>query len=180
MAQANKIKTDSIDAPTTREEAEQLLKQIGGLQNQVTAIEGNMNDQLIKIKEKFEVKAKPLNDEIADKFHALHIWAEANKITLLNGKAKTAKIATGELSWRTTPPSCRLTKQGVVIETLKRMNLLEMIRTKEEVNKEAVLANPEAVEGIAGISISQREEFVAKPFETNIERAEVVKKAPKK
>jgi len=173
---ATKMKTDAVDTPTTQGEAETLLKEIGALQNKVTSIESAMNNELVKVKEKHEVLAQPINNEIATKFHALHIYAEAHKSDLLKGRSKTAKIAPGELSWRSTPPSCRITKQPVVIETLKRLNLQELIRTKEEVTKAAVLANPAAVEGVAGISISQREEFVAKPFASEVERAEIVKR----
>lgn len=172
-----RIKTSAIEAPTSQEEAEALLAEIGKLQGQVTGIETEMNNRLREIKDEYEKQAQPINEAITAKFQALHAWAEANKGELLKGKAKTAKLSTGELSWRTTPPGVRITKQPVVLETLKRLGLSDLIRTKDEVNKEGILADPSRVEGIAGISITQREEFVAKPFESQIERAEPVKKA---
>lgn len=177
MARPTRIKTTAIEAPATQRDAEELLQRIGELQRDVSRIEHSMNDRLSAIKAEYELKAKPINDEIEGLFQALHVWAEANKHDLLKGRAKTAKLATGELSWRTTPPSVRITGQDVVMERLKQLGLQDLIRTKEEISKEAVLADPQRVEGIKGIAIVQREEFVAKPFESQIERAEPVKKA---
>ena len=47
--------------------------------------------------------------------------------------------------------------------------LNRLIRVKEEVNKDAILAEPETVANIKGISITQREEFIVIPFETALE-----------
>jgi len=56
-----------------------------------------------------------------------------------------------------------------VIETLKRLGLGRFVRTKEEVNKEAILANPKAVAGVAGIKVVQGiEDFAVTPFEIEI------------
>lgn len=174
---ATRIKTQAIEAPVTQQDAEALLAEIGRLQREVARVEHAMNDELTAIKDRHEKAAQPLNAEIEAKFSALHVWAEAHKPDLLKGKLKTVKLATGELMWRTTPPSVRIQGQDVVLERLKQMGMADLIRTKEEINKEAILAAPERVEGVKGITISQREEFVAKPFESQIERAEPVKKA---
>ena len=56
-----------------------------------------------------------------------------------------------------------------VLETLKRLGLSRFIRVKEEPNKEAMLAEPEAVAGLAGVKIEQGEDFVIVPFETELE-----------
>ncbi|MEF9839204.1 host-nuclease inhibitor Gam family protein, partial [Escherichia coli] len=47
-----------------------------------------------------------------------------------------------------------------------RMGLERFIRTKEEVNKQAILAEPDAVKGIAGIKVNKGAEgFEVEPFE---------------
>jgi phage host-nuclease inhibitor protein Gam len=173
-----RIKAVAAPAAQSREDAESLLAEIGHAQRRVTEIEAVMNDRLSAIKAEFEQQAAPFNDAIKAKFASLQVWAEANRDELLTGRSKTARLTTGELSWRTTPPSVRIAGAEVVMENLKRLGLGDLIRTKEEINKEAILAEPERVEGVKGITISQREEFVAKPFESQIERAEpVMKKA---
>lgn len=179
MAKTNRIKTAAIPVPQTRDEAEAYLLRIGALQRDVKRIESDMNDELAVIKERFEKLAQPLNDELREKFVALHAWAEANRGDLLKGDSKTAKLATGELAWRTTPPKVGLRNVGGVLEALKKLKLTQFIRTKDEVNKEAILADQESRElasGVAGITITQQEEFIAKPFETDLEVIETVHK----
>lgn len=173
----NAVKAVAMErAVQTREEAEVELREIGRLQRAVTVLEGKLNEDLTELKVHYEGRAKPLNDELTQRFHALQVWAEANRDELLVDGGKTATLATGELTWRFPPPSVRLTGADKVLETLKRLGLARFIRTKEEVSKEAILADPAAVAKVAGITVTQKEEFVAKPFETEIERAQPVKR----
>ena len=147
------IKTVAVIAPSSQQQAERLLGDVGRLQRQVVKIEADMNDALATIKEKFERLAQPINEEIESKFHALHIWAEANRYDLLKGKSKTALLATGELQWRRTPPAVKVQKRLIetVIILLKEAGLNDLVRTKEEINKDLILADPARVAGIKAI-----------------------------
>ena len=58
-----------------------------------------------------------------------------------------------------------------MLDLLRRLGLKRFIREKEEVNKEAILNEPEAVAHVAGISISQGEDFIVTPFETELAEA---------
>lgn len=176
----NKIKTDAIEAPSNQAEAEALLKEIGVLQRKVSGVENTMNDKMAVLKDKYEKEAQPLNDDIDTKFKALHVYAEANKSELLSKNSKTAKLSTGELIWRKSPPKVSVRDQDSVIVALRKHDLDDFIRTKEEVNKEAILADPDRVDGIKGITINSKEMFVAVPFESKIERSEPVKKTKTK
>ena len=61
---------------------------------------------------------------------------------------------------------------AAVLETLLRMGLGRFVRVKNEPNKEAMLNEPDAVRGIAGISIvSGVEDFIVVPFEAQAEVA---------
>ena len=170
-----RMKAPALQVPANQIEAEQLLGDIGKLQRQVAGIELRMNERLAGIKASYEQEAQPLNAEIDEKFRALHAWAEAHRDELLAGRGKTVKLATGELSWRISPPSVRVTKPEAVIEALGRLGLERFVRTKKEIDKQAVLAEPGAVAGVKGISVTHPEEFVAKPFESAIEKVETVK-----
>ena len=171
------MKTAALAVPRTQIEAEALLLSIGKLQREHAAIELRMNDRLATIQADHAQQAQPLNAAIEEQFQALHAWAEAHREELLAGKGKTVQLATGELSWRTSPPSVRVTHPAVAVETLKRLGLGDLVRVKEEINKEAILADPDRVHGIGGIRVLHPETFVAKPFESEIERAEPVKRA---
>lgn len=76
------------------------------------------------------------------------------------------------MSWRTRPPRVSVRGEDVVMEALKRLGLDRFIRRKEEIDKQAVLADPDAVQDIRGLSISQGEDFVIKPFATEIEEVQ--------
>ena len=98
-------------------------------------------------------------------------WCEANREQLC-GKSKTANLITGEVAWRIRPPSVRVTGEESVIDLLKRMTLGRFVRTKEAVNKEAILNEPDAVSGVPGIKVvSGIEDFVIVPFEVDTEAA---------
>lgn len=59
-----------------------------------------------------------------------------------------------------------------MLETLLRMGLGRFVRVKNEPNKEAMLNEPEAVRGIAGINIvTGVEDFIVVPFEAQAEGA---------
>ncbi len=170
-----KIKAAAIDVPATREEAEQVLADIGRLQRTIGTIQNRMNDVLARVKARYESQAKEPAAELERQFARLHAWAEAHRAELLVDGSKTARLATGELSWRTSPPSVRITDAESVIERLKEKGLHRFVRTKEEVNRELILATPETVSNVTGISITQREEFIAKPFEEQIQKLEPAK-----
>ena len=76
----------------------------------------------------------------------------------------------GELRWRSTPPACKVVRLEDAIKELKENKLAErFIRTKEEINKEAILADPKAIKGFKWLKITQVEEFAIVPFETELE-----------
>lgn len=172
---ALRTKTKAVAAATSLEETEGKIQRIGEVQREISRLEHDMNDQLNPIKQKYEDLAKPHKEELEELQKAVQMWAETNKPDLLTGKAKTVKCATGDFGWRTSTPSVRITGVAVVLERLKQLALNQFIRTKEEINKEAILANPKEVEHVKGIAIAQTESFWIKPFGSEIEVEGVVK-----
>ena len=122
---------------------------------------------------RYDQEAAPHAGVIEQFRHGIHIWAEANRSELTrDGKTKTVKLAAGEISWRVRPPKVRITGEGIVAEALKRLGLERFLRTKQEVDKEALLREPEAAKAIPGVTISQREDFVVVPHESQIEEVQ--------
>lgn len=166
-----RMKAPEIPAPATREEAEQLLSEIGQLQREVDSLETRMNHRLAAVKEDYEAKAAIHNRQIERKFQSFQAWAETNRPDLLEKGMKSTKLKTGDIGWRMTPKSVSLRGVDAVIKALKTLGLQRFIRTKEEVDKNAILKEPETVAAVKGITISQKEEFWIRPFESQIERA---------
>jgi phage host-nuclease inhibitor protein Gam len=159
----------AVPVPQSREAAAQAVAEIGALSRDLGRIEHDMNDELAAIKEGYEEEAEPRRQRIAALTEGVQTWAEANRDSLTqNGKTKTATLTTGELQWRLRPPSVRVTGADAVLTALRRFGLGRFIRAKEEVNKEAILNEPEAVAHVPGITISQGEDFVVTPFEAEL------------
>lgn len=166
-----RIKTAAAKLPVPQgpQAVAEMIAEIGVLQRDLARIEADMGDALAATKEQFEAAALPHRERIRLLTGGVQTWCEANREQLTQGgKVKTAAFASGEIAWRIRPPSVRITGAEAVLDLLRRMNLARFIRQKEEVNKEAILNEPAAVAHVAGISISQGEDFVVSPFEAEL------------
>jgi phage host-nuclease inhibitor protein Gam len=167
--------TARIVVPQSRAEAEAWVKQIGEHRREVVRIETVMNDLIAIIKAEHEERAQPYRDDIETLIDGLQAWAVANRDELTgNGKRQSAELATGLISWRKQPPKVTIRRTEAVIEALKKLGLARVIRTKEEVKKEAMLEDKEAARLVPGVTIgSDGEEFAVEPFEAELEAAKV-------
>lgn len=157
--------------PQSREDVNADIARIGELQREKARYEADMNDEMAAIKKRYEEAAQPLLDELQGRSAGVKTYCEAHRIELTGEKTKTVGFQVGEVSWRARPPSVSVRGVEAVIDTLKRLGLGRFVRSKEEVNKEAILNEPEAIKGVAGLGInSGLEDFVIKPFETELEQ----------
>ena len=174
MAQntSGRVKAAAADAvPQTRDEVAAAIAEIGEAQRERDRIQADKNDALAALREQYEQQAAPHAERIKTLARGVQAWCEAHRDELTqSGKVKTYAFASGEVRWRMRPPSVAIRAADVVIETLKALGLGRFVRTKEEVNREAILADPEAVSGIKGVSITQKEDFVVVPWDTELEQ----------
>lgn len=171
MSKTNRIKAPAAGfVPQSVEEVTAAIAQIGQAQRARARIEAAMNDALAGIKEAHELQAKPYAELIAEFTRGVQLYCEAHRDELTRGgKTKTVNLASGEVKWRMRPPSVSVRGVDLVIELLRKMGLGRFLREKVEVNKEAILAEPDAVRGVPGISIRQGEDFVVLPYESQLE-----------
>lgn len=168
-----KSKALVVQAPQNREEVIEHIRNIGDLTRQRTRLAATMNDGIAAFQEEYAQAANPINERIEALQAGVHVWCEANRASITNdNKVKFADFVTGIVKWRAKPPSVTLKKIEAVIEALKKNGLKQFIRTKEEVNKDAILADKEAskkLAGIAGVTINRGdEEFVIEPHEQDL------------
>lgn len=171
-----KTRGANLPVPQSLEEAADAVKTVGVLTRQIARIEVDLNDQIAGLKQAAEVAAQPLKDRSEALQDGLKIWAEANRLKLTDGgKVKFADLGTGKISWRFRPPSVRISKVELVIEAIKKLGFTAFLRTKEEVNKEAMLADAEKARLIAGVTIgTEGEDFIVEPFEVEIAAGKAV------
>lgn len=166
-----KTKAAAYPVPQNESEASGFILRIGVAQRERDRIRSRMNDRLASIKSEFEAKALPFKIEIEERTKGVAIFCEANRDSLTRaGKVKFYKFSSGEISWRRCPPKVTVRGVRAVIDRIRSLKLTHFLRTKEEINKEAMLAEPEIARAIDGIKIaSEGEDFVIKPFETDLE-----------
>lgn len=167
MAKAKVKSKAQVYVPQNREEVASFIKSLGDLLRKRTRKEADMNDEIAEITEKYQSEFEGLNVVIEQLQTGIQAYCEAHREELTNGnKVKSANLVTGEVMWRVKPASVRIKAADAVIETLKRLGLGRFVRTKEEINKEAILTEKEAVKGVAGITIvTGEEQFEINPFE---------------
>ena len=167
-----KAPAQTVRVPQTRDEVSADIAEIGRLIRERARIEAAMGDAIAKVREGFEAEAQPLGARMTALHSGVQTWCEAHRAELTaGGKTKTAVFTTGEVRWRMTPPSVALRGIEAVMAALRERGLLRFIREKQEVNKEAILAEPAAVAGIPGILVRQEEEFVVVPHEAELVEA---------
>ena len=164
-----KSSTSKLSA-LSREETELLIKELGDKQRELQRVVTQQNDEIATVTEHYAGKIQGLKEEVENRITAIQAWCENNRDDLTHGgKQKTGYFNTGEVQWRQNQPSVRVLKADQVIENLKLLGLTQFIRTKEEINKDAILLEPETAQTVAGITIkSGVEEFVIKPFEQEV------------
>lgn len=153
-----------------RDEVEIAIKEIGNLQREIEATAIEQNNQIAEITERFAPKINALQEKIKPIQEAVQAWCESHRDELTqNGKTKTGSFNTGEVQWRQRPPSVAVRGVASVLENLKTLGLVRFIRTKEEINKEAMLNEAELAATVAGITIKKGvEDFVISPFEQEV------------
>lgn len=165
-----KVAAAEIDIPQTRDEVNQAIADIGVAQRERERIQAAMNDDLANIRARYEEAAKPHAERIQALTQGVATWCEAHRDELTKGgRTKTAKLATGEVSWRTRPPSVNVRGKEAVIAALRKLGLDRFLRIKVDVDKDAILRERAAIEGVRGLSISQKEDFIVKPDSTELE-----------
>ncbi|ELS4260422.1 host-nuclease inhibitor Gam family protein [Salmonella enterica] len=160
----------AVAVPQSRDAVIDCIRKVGDIQRVILRRETELNDALAELTNKAAPVIEDLKKELTRLQEGVQVWCEANRSDLTkDGKVKTVNLTTGEIRWRNRPPSVSVRKPEDVIETLRRLGLDKFLREKVEVNKDAILAAPKEVEGIAGINIkSGIEDFEIIPFEQTL------------
>lgn len=160
-----------VYAPQSENDCAADIKKLGDLQRQWLRAKSEMDDQIAQITQAAQPGLESLRQQIETLQTGVQTFCEAHRNDLTNGgKVKTAAFVTGEVQWRQRPPSVTVRGAETVIETLKRLGLSKFVRIKEEINKEAILNEPDEARGVAGITVvTGVEDFVITPFESQAE-----------
>ena len=166
-------KRATIATPQTDEEADAWMRDIAKINNWLRGVDAELAEKSQELKQTYEDKAKPKRTEKAQLEAGIFAWAEANRKRLTkNGRTKTAKMASGEVKWRSLPAKVSLRGVDAVLAHLKANGLTRFVRRKESVDKEAMLRDPDAVKDVPGVKIGSGGETIdIVPFELSLEES---------
>ncbi|RJG46465.1 host-nuclease inhibitor Gam family protein [Mesorhizobium sp. DCY119] len=167
MAKAKAKAKALIRVPQSREDAVWTVGRIGTLRRDIAARKAAADEQIRTVGEMVEAALAPLAQELAQLEEGMQAYCEVNRLSLTNeGKVKFHDFGTGRISWRLRPPKVGIRGMEAVIEGCKRLGLSRFLRVKEEINRDAMLADADTARQIAGVTISSEgEDFVIEPAE---------------
>jgi phage host-nuclease inhibitor protein Gam len=157
----------------TREAMEILIGEIAALKNQQRFLTAAMDGQIQSIREQYEPKLAAQNEALDQKMEHARVWSEANLHEF--GAARSIETVHGAIGWRTGQPALKTLPGWTfdrVLQTLKITGAAGYIRVKEEVHKQNLLSDREALGAEKlrelGLRVVQEETFFVEPRLTEI------------
>ncbi len=158
-----------IEIPTIRtfEECDGTILKIADCEQEIAKAEAEMNEKIQTVRDEYERKTNVTRAMKEGLSAELERFSIANKDAF--EKTRSKNMVHGAFGFRSTPPKTALLnrkyKWDTVLELLKKLGLVKYVRTKEDVDKEAVLASYAAKEiddqklAAVGMKIDQEEKF---------------------
>ena len=143
-----------------KSEATVAVAEIAALDREIAAIERDMQAEIDAAKARARQRAASASARRADLANGVAVWAKLHKEELFSS-AKTLDLGHGKIGFRAS--TAIVQERGVTVEmSLARLHELGMpdgIRLKEELNKEHMLAWPDAQLALVGVKRQQRDTF---------------------
>jgi phage host-nuclease inhibitor protein Gam len=161
--------------PKTREQAEAIVGDITEIKIEETAAKALMDQRLKDVRQEFEAQLSSINDQLTPLLLQIQAWAEANPAEF--GKAKSIDMLHGVIGWRISTPALKTLSGWTwarVLEALKSLGHAAFIRTKDDIDKAAIIGQREnLLDGdlrLFGCKIVSEESFFVEPKTTPVEK----------
>ena len=166
----------------SREEAESVMNELATAANMQRTFLAARDEEVLAINSKYEADLADCSEVLKLKTDALRAWAESNPQEFPKGK-KSVEMLSGTLGFRTGTPKLALLSRAFtwdkVLELLRSLAAwTPYIRTKDEVDKEGILAaasqapdKPAFTDDLkrVGLQVKQDETFFVEPRLTPVE-----------
>lgn len=170
MKKQTKRLKPSIPILHTRDDAEFTMNELANVANNQRQFTAKMDAEILAVKVQYEAALAACALELQIKTESLRVWAETNPDQFPKDR-KSIQFTSGLLGFRTGNPKLSLLnrkwKWETVLGVLKTAGL--WIRTKEEIDKEAILAEYAAGKYCSGtlspfgLAVTQEESFYIEP-----------------
>ena len=176
---APRIKTPAVPVPQTRVEFEEQAVRLGEISREIDGIAAVGATKIADIKLSTKKATDVLTKTAKALWGAISAYAEAHRSELLPKDRKSASIAAGTIGWRTGSPAIQIDgDEDEIILRLEAQGMHRFLRETVVLDKAALLAEPEVVKTIDGLSVVQVETLFFKPLD--IESELTLKAAPAK
>lgn len=170
-----RIKRRVVTVPQNLDEAADFVRRIGQAKREIERLAERLTVKIDRLKAVAVEEAAPREATIVELFDGLFVFAQAHREELSErGRRKTVVLPSGQFGWRMPPSSVHVKGVDQIIARLESLGMDRFLRVKKELNKEAMLAEPQAATAVEGVVIKQDEEFFVKPEQAKVEVASSV------
>jgi phage host-nuclease inhibitor protein Gam len=161
---------ETVAAPVrrvrTQDQAAAVVGRIGAAQVQLSRLKASLDVAVAQANLAYEAAAAALRTAIAADTELLRGYFDANRSTLLAGTKKSVALPTGTMGMKKTTAKLVVADVDALLKRLEEdRKLRRFIRTKSEVDRAALLAEPKVAVTIDGVSIEGGEDaFFVKPL----------------
>lgn len=130
-------------ANVTLEQAQEASEQYSQISDRLIKIEGKMNEEINRVKSKYKDEITDLQEQLEAPVEVLEVYAKEQQPSW--GKKKSMELLHTVIGFRTGTPKVEKNKKftwDAVTELLQKSGkkFSDYLRTKTEINKEAILA----------------------------------------
>lgn len=142
---AKRRKAAAVEAPQTRGEAIALAERYVALEQAGARAQAQLEKEIAAAKASHALTMEAIEPQLQEAFAGLRAWWAANSAELTKGKRRSIELGPVTLGERTGMPKLKLPKgmkaEGAIawLKGLRWTGALGFIRTKEELDKEAVI-----------------------------------------
>ena len=167
-----KTRAEKLPVPQSDTELMHAVGEIGTIEREDEIDKAQLDQQVANLKAGYGERPKARKARLGGLIKACMTYVAANAARLL-GKRRSHKLETGTVGYRTGRRTVKITGEAAVIAALQEAGLDQFVRIKREVNRDAILSDPDAVEGIDGIEVTEPgESFFVEPATTRVDPAE--------
>jgi phage host-nuclease inhibitor protein Gam len=161
---------ETVAAPVrrvrTQDQAAAVVGRIGAAQVQLGRLKALLDVAVAQANLAYETAAAPLRAAIATDTELLRGYLDANRASLLTGTKKSVALPTGMIGLKKTTAKVVVADADALLQLLEEdRKLRRFIRTKSEIDRAALLAEPKVAATIPGITIEGGDDaFFVKPL----------------
>lgn len=156
-----------LPVPANEAAARKVAKRIVELVAKIGKVDADHEIGIAELTVAHSDKVGPLHDELAASVRAFEEFAKRDAATLFEGDKRSADWPEAVFGYRTHPAAVAIArghKEDAIVAALLKARKIKFLRRKTELNRDALLADPDAAKAINGIEIVQGESFfVATP-----------------